>query len=53
MFKILGYVDGILNESRLSGIGTLNFIGCSESDVPVDDWGCFVLTYMAVNGNDD
>jgi hypothetical protein len=28
-FKILGYVDGILNKTKLSGIGELNFTGCA------------------------
>ena len=53
IFKILGYIDGILNGSRLSGIGQLEFIGCSRADATMDGWGCFIATYMAVNGNDD
>ena len=28
--KIAGYIDGILNNAKLSGIGTFNFIGCNE-----------------------
>ena len=28
--KICGYIDGILNASRLSGIGTFQFLGCNE-----------------------
>lgn len=28
--KIVGYIDGILNETRLSGIGTFHFMGCNE-----------------------
>lgn len=28
--KIAGFIDGILNNCKLSGIGTLNFIGCNE-----------------------
>jgi hypothetical protein len=27
--KIVGYIDGILNNCKLSGIGTFNFMGCS------------------------
>ena len=27
-FKIAGYIDGLLNNCRLSGIGTVEFIGC-------------------------
>ena len=28
--KIAGYIDGILNNNKLSGIGTLQFAGCNE-----------------------
>ena len=28
--KIVGYIDGILNETKLSGIGTFHFMGCNE-----------------------
>ena len=28
--KIAGYIDGLLNNSKLSGIGVLNFLGCHE-----------------------
>jgi hypothetical protein len=28
-FKILGYIDGILNKAKLSGIGELEFMGCN------------------------
>jgi hypothetical protein len=27
--KIAGYIDGILNKAKLSGIGTFNFLGCN------------------------
>ena len=52
IFKILGYIDGILDKSRLSGIGELQFVGCAPAG-PLYNWGCFALSYMAVNGNDD
>lgn len=29
-WMIAGYIDGILNEARLSGIGTLQFLGASQ-----------------------
>ena len=51
-FKILGYIDGILNKARLSGIGELNFLGCVYGRVN-DDWSYYVLTYRAVHGSDD
>lgn len=51
-FKILGYIDGILNKTKLSGIGQLNFVSCNG---PVIDAGIgmFSLIYRAVHGTDD
>lgn len=50
--KIAGYIDGILNNSKLTGIGTLNFIGCSE--LVLDEvLSGYTLSYRAVHGNDD
>lgn len=50
--KIAGYIDGILNNSRLSGIGTLNFIGCDEL-VLNENLAGYTLIYRATHGNDD
>lgn len=51
-YKIAGYVDGILNESRLSGIGRLEFYGAST--VSYNEYlGGVVLNYRAVHGGDD
>lgn len=50
--KIAGYIDGILNESRLSGIGTLQFIGCNEVVLSEEISG-YCLMYAAVHGSDD
>lgn len=50
--KIAGYIDGILNNSKLSGIGTLQFMGCSELIISPDLAG-YSLSYWAVNGSDD
>ena len=51
-FKIMGYIDGILNKSKLTGIGQLNFVGASK--VLMDEnWSAFGLTYMAIHGSDD
>lgn len=50
--KIAGYVDGILNNSKLSGIGVLNFLGCSEL-VLNQDFGGYCLIYSAIHGVDD
>ena len=50
--KIVGYIDGILNETKLSGLGTLKFLGCNELVLNQDLSG-YCLMYSAVHGNDD
>ena len=50
--KIAGFIDGILNEAKLSGIGTFNFLGCNEL-VLNEDLAGYTLSYRAVHGNDD
>lgn len=50
--KIAGYIDGILNKCKLSGIGTLNFIGMNE--LVLDENLCgYCLMYSATHGSDD
>ena len=51
-FKILGYIDGILNNTKLSGIGELQFVGCS-GPVVNENIGMFAMIYRAVHGSDD
>lgn len=51
-YKILGYIDGILNTNRLSGIGTLNFFGCKHN-ILNEEWGYHSLSYLAIHGSDD
>ena len=50
--KIAGYIDGILNNARLSGIGTLQFMGASELILD-ENLGGYTLMYRAVHGTDD
>lgn len=50
--KIMGYIDGILNKNKLSGIGTLNFIGANEL-VLDENLAGYCLMYSATHGNDD
>lgn len=50
--KIAGYIDGILNKAKLSGIGTFDFIGCNQI-ILNDTLSGYTLTYRAVHGNDD
>ena len=50
--KIAGYIDGILNNTKLTGIGTLNFMGCNE--LVLDEvLSGYTLSYRAVHGSDD
>lgn len=50
--KIIGYLDGILNDCKLSGIGTLNFMGTNQL-IFNEHLSGYTLTYLAVHGNDD
>jgi hypothetical protein len=50
--KIAGYIDGILNNSKLSGIGKLEFVGCNM--IVLDQvLSGYSLIYRAVHGSDD
>lgn len=49
--KIAGYIDGILNNSRLSGIGTFQFVGCNEL-VLDETLSGYTLMYRAVHHTD-
>lgn len=49
---IAGYVDGIMNNTKLSGIGTLQFIGASQ--IVLNEYlGGVMLRYVATHGTDD
>lgn len=50
--KIAGYIDGILNKARLSGIGTFQFTGCNEL-VLDETLSGYTLSYSAIHGTDD
>ena len=50
--KIAGYIDGILNNAKLSGIGTFNFIGCNEL-ILNETLSGYTLSYRAIHGHDD
>ena len=50
--KICGYIDGILNNSKLSGIGTFQFLGCNEL-VLDETLSGYTLMYAAIHGTDD
>lgn len=50
--KIMGYIDGILANNRLTGIGTLEFIGSRKMTIN-KEYGGYTLIYRAVHGDDD
>jgi hypothetical protein len=50
--KIMGYIDGILNNTKLSGIGTLQFLGANEI-VLDENLSGYLLRYAATHGSDD
>ncbi len=50
--KIAGYIDGMLNECRLTGIGKFHFMGCSYTSVDENLAG-YTILYRAVHGSDD
>lgn len=50
--KIAGYIDGLLDKTRLTGIGTFQFLGCSEL-VLDENLSGYTLMYSAVHGSDD
>ena len=49
--KIVGYIDGILNNTRLSGIGEFQFLGCSQL-ILNEDLSGYSLMYRAVHSVD-
>jgi len=51
-FKIMGIIDAMLNKSKLSGIGTLQFIGAQELILNQELSG-YTLTYVAIHDGDD
>ena len=50
--KIAGYIDGILNGTKLSGIGSFDFLGCNEL-VLGENLSGYCLVYDATHGVDD
>lgn len=50
--KIAGYIDGLLDNCHLTGIGTFQFMGCNEMILDENLSG-YNMTYYAVHGSDD
>lgn len=50
--KIAGIIDGLLNNIKLSGIGTLEFL--SLEFLPLDEtFAGYTLSFLSTHGNDD
>lgn len=49
--KIVGYIDGILNETKLSGIGRFHFMGCGQL-ILNEDLSGYTLMYRAIHDVD-
>lgn len=50
--KIAGIIDGILDNSKLSGVGEFQFLGCNEL-VLDEDLAGYSLIFSAIHGSDD
>lgn len=50
--KIAGYIDGILNNSKLNGIGKLHFAGCNQLILDENLSG-YTLMFRAINNIDE
>lgn len=50
--KIAGIIDGILDDCKLSGIGTFQFMGLNQL-VLSEDLSGYTLMFEATHGNDD
>lgn len=50
--KIAGYIDGLLNNTKLTGIGEFHFLGCNEI-VLNEELSGYTLSFRAIHGSDD
>ena len=51
-YRIAAELDGMLNGKHLSGIGTLEFLGCNQI-ILNDEFGGLSLMFLAIHGEDD
>ena len=50
--KIAGYIDGLINNTKLAGIGTVNFLTCKEL-VLDENLSGYSLIYRTIHSSDD
>lgn len=51
-FKIAGEVDSMLNDQRLTGVGTINFLGADLNSIN-ETFGGITLVYEIIHGEED
>lgn len=51
-YRIAGEIDSRLDKQKLTGIGTLNFIG-ADQDIYDEEYGGITLRYLAIRGHED
>lgn len=51
-YRIAGELDAMLDNTHLTGIGELTFIG-ADQDIYDDEFGGITLRYLAIRGNED
>lgn len=52
-YKIAAELDSMFDGARLSGIGTLQFIGASNFNISGKEYAGISLLYQATHGEDD
>ena len=51
-YRIAAEIDSLFDEKHLTGIGTLNFLGCNQI-ILTDEFAGLCLMYSAVHGEED
>ena len=51
-FKIAAEIDTMFNDQKLTGIGTLQFLGASQMIIS-DEYAGITLLYAAIHGGED
>ena len=51
-WQIAGYIDGVMRDAKLAGIGKLQFLGAQQ--VPLNEyWGGMALMYITTHGEEE
>ena len=52
-FKIAGELDSIFNNTRLTGLGTTQFLGANQVAISGEEFAGITLMYSVIHGEDD